>query len=80
MQYYTGLLDVVGPGQEEALLHLLNLVWPNIFETSPHLIGGIMDAIEALRPALGPGIILNYTLAGTVPPGSEGAGGVCADL
>ncbi|KAK0517939.1 U2 snRNP component prp10, partial [Tilletia horrida] len=36
----------VGLGQEEALQHLLNLVWPNIFETSPHLIGGIMDAIE----------------------------------
>ncbi|KAE8242501.1 hypothetical protein A4X13_0g7129 [Tilletia indica] len=61
-------LGVVGLGQEEALLHLLNLVWPNIFETSPHLIGGIMDAIEALRPALGPGIILNYTLPGLFHP------------
>ncbi|KAK0544192.1 U2 snRNP component prp10 [Tilletia horrida] len=37
---------VVGLGQEEALQHLLNLVWPDIFETSPHLIGGIVDAIE----------------------------------
>ncbi|CAD6961040.1 unnamed protein product [Tilletia controversa] len=61
-------LGVVGLGQEEALLHLLNLVWPNIFETSPHLIGGIMDAIEALRPALGPGLIMNYTLPGLFHP------------
>ncbi|KAK0544196.1 U2 snRNP component prp10 [Tilletia horrida] len=61
-------LGVVGLGQEDALLHLLNLVWPNIFETSPHLIGGVMDAIEALRPALGAGVILNYTLSGLFHP------------
>ncbi|KAL9931353.1 hypothetical protein V8E36_009750 [Tilletia maclaganii] len=61
-------LGVVGLGQEDALQHLLNLVWPNIFETSPHLIGGIMDAIEAIRPALGPGVILNYTLPGLFHP------------
>ncbi|KAK0559033.1 U2 snRNP component prp10, partial [Tilletia horrida] len=61
-------LGVVGLGQEEALQHLLNLVWPNIFETSPHLIGGIMDAIEALRAALGAGIVLNYSLPGLHHP------------
>ena len=30
-------LGVYGFGCEDALIHLLNHVWPNIFETSPHL-------------------------------------------
>ena len=30
-------LGVRGHGREDALRHLLNFVWPNIFETSPHL-------------------------------------------
>lgn len=32
-------LGTAGLGQEEANLHLMNLVWPNIFEQSPHVIG-----------------------------------------
>ena len=31
-------LGVFGFGCEDALNHLLNCVWPNIFETSPHVI------------------------------------------
>jgi len=31
-------LGIAGLGCEPALLHLLNLVWPNIFESSPHVI------------------------------------------
>lgn len=33
---------------EDAILHLLNLVWPNILETSPHVINAVMEAIEGL--------------------------------
>ena len=44
------------------MAHLLNVVWPNIFETSPHVINAVMDAIEGLRVALGPIRILQYTL------------------
>ena len=33
-------VGVAGLGYEDELVHLLNLVWPNIFETSPHVIGG----------------------------------------
>mgnify|MGYP001206612093 CR=1 FL=1 len=51
-----------GLGREDALIHLLNVVWPNIFETSPHVINAVMDAIEGLRVALGPARILQYTL------------------
>ncbi|KAE8783947.1 Splicing factor 3B subunit 1 [Hordeum vulgare] len=46
-------LGVVGLGCEDALVHLLNFVWPNIFETSPHLINAVMEAIEGMRVAVG---------------------------
>jgi hypothetical protein len=55
-------LGCFGLGREDAMTHLLNVVWPNIFETSPHVINAVMDAIEGLRVALGPARILQYTL------------------
>ncbi|XP_075236948.1 splicing factor 3b subunit 1 isoform X1 [Lycorma delicatula] len=61
-------LGVYGFGCEDALIHLLNHVWPNIFETSPHLVQAFMDAIEGLRVALGPMKILQYTLQGLFHP------------
>ncbi|KAI8065740.1 splicing factor 3B subunit 1 [Gongronella butleri] len=61
-------LGVVGLGCEEPLLHLLNHVWPNIFETSPHVINAVMDAIEGLRVALGPSVLLYYVLQGLFHP------------
>lgn len=39
-------LGVPGLGCEDGLLHLMNLVWPNIFETSPHLVAAVQEAIE----------------------------------
>jgi splicing factor 3B subunit 1 len=61
-------LGVAGLGCEDALTHLLNFVWPNIFETSPHVIGAVMEAIEGMRVALGPSIVLNYVLQGLFHP------------
>ena len=61
-------LGVVGLGCEDALTHFLNLIWPNIFETSPHVINAVLEAIEALRVALGPGVILNYVMQGLFHP------------
>uniref|UniRef100_A0A6M2DTF6 Putative splicing factor 3b subunit 1 n=1 Tax=Xenopsylla cheopis TaxID=163159 RepID=A0A6M2DTF6_XENCH len=61
-------LGVFGFGCEDALIHLLNHVWPNIFESSPHLVQAFMDAIEGLRVALGPIKILQYTLQGLFHP------------
>jgi len=55
-------LGVYGFGCEDALIHLLNYVWPNIFETSPHLVQAFMDAVEGMRVSLGPMKILQYTL------------------
>ncbi|KAG8223693.1 hypothetical protein J437_LFUL004058 [Ladona fulva] len=61
-------LGVYGFGCEDALIHLLNHVWPNIFETSPHLVQAFMDSIEGLRVALGPIKILQYALQGLFHP------------
>ncbi|KAF8323538.1 armadillo-type protein [Cantharellus anzutake] len=61
-------LGVAGLGCEDSMTHLLNLVWPNCFETSPHVIGAVMEAIEAMRVALGPGVLLSYVLQGLFHP------------
>lgn len=61
-------LGVTGLGCEDALCHLLNFVWPNIFEVSPHVINAVMEAIEGLMVALGPAKILQYVLQGLYHP------------
>jgi len=61
-------LGVTSLGCEDALTHLLNYVWPNIFETSPHVINAVMEAIEAIRVSLGPAHVLLYTLQGLFHP------------
>merc|ERR1712166_930098 len=61
-------LGVAYMGCEDALLHLLNYLFPNIFEISPHVMNAVMEGIEGLRVALGPGRILNYTLQGLFHP------------
>lgn len=55
-------LGVYGFACEDALTHLLNYVWPNVFETSPHVVQAFMSSIEGLRMGLGPSKILQYTL------------------
>lgn len=61
-------LGVFGFGCEDALNHLLNCVWPNIFETSPHMAQAFMASVEAMRVALGPMRLLQYTLQGLFHP------------
>jgi len=61
-------LGVAGLGCEDALTHLLNFVWPNIFEESPHVIQAVFDAIQGLMVALGPNIILQYLMQGLYHP------------
>ncbi|KAI6023285.1 armadillo-type protein [Pisolithus marmoratus] len=41
----------------DTMLHLMNLVLPNCFETSPHVIGAVMDPVETMRVVLGPGVL-----------------------
>jgi splicing factor 3B subunit 1 len=61
-------LGAVGMGCEDALVHLLNYVWPNIFEESPHVINATMDAIEGMMVALGPARIMMYIVQGLFHP------------
>ena len=61
-------LGAIGLGLEDAMQHLLNILWPNIFETSPHVINSVMDAIEGMRCCLGPTVILQYVLQGLFHP------------
>ena len=53
---------------DDALIHLLNHVWPNILEVTPHLVQATFDAIEACRVALGPAVVWRYTLQGLWHP------------
>ena len=55
-------LGVYGFGCEDALVHLLNYVWPNVFETSPHVVQAFMGAVEGMRVGLGPSKVLQYAL------------------
>ena len=55
-------LGVFGLGCEDALAHLLNFVWPNIFEQSPHVINAVTEAIEAMRVSLGASRVLQHCL------------------
>ena len=61
-------LGVVGLGCDDVLNHLLNFVWPNVFETSAHVINAVMEAIEGLMVALGVGRVLQYVLQGLYHP------------
>jgi splicing factor 3B subunit 1 len=55
-------LGVAYLGCEDALVHLANYIWPNVFEISPHVINSVVEGIEGLRVALGTGRILFYTM------------------
>jgi splicing factor 3B subunit 1 len=61
-------LGVYGFGCEDALTHLLNYLWPNVFETSPHVVQAFMSCIEGMRIGLGPAKILQYSLQGLFHP------------
>ncbi|KAF1959293.1 ARM repeat-containing protein [Byssothecium circinans] len=61
-------LGCVGLDCEDAMLHLLNLLWPNLFETSPHVIDRIVEAIEGIRNAVGTPLVMNYVWAGLFHP------------
>jgi splicing factor 3B subunit 1 len=61
-------LQGAGAGATDALVHLLNYVWPNVFETSPHVQSTVFEAIEALRVTLGPATIFAYLRAGLFHP------------
>jgi splicing factor 3B subunit 1 len=52
----------------EVFIHFLNLLMPNIFETSPHVINRILESVNALRVVIGVGTFSNYIWAGLFHP------------
>jgi len=61
-------IGVFGFGCEDSLTHLINYIWPNIFETSPHVINAVIEALEGLRVGLGPLKLLQYVMQGLFHP------------
>lgn len=61
-------LGVAHLGCEDALAHLTNYLWPNVFEISPHVINAVIECIEGLSVALGNERILLFTLQGMFHP------------
>ena len=51
-------LGVANLGCEDALIHLMNHLFPNLFEVSPHVINAVLEGIEGLRVAVGPGRVM----------------------
>jgi splicing factor 3B subunit 1 len=50
---------------------LLNHLWPNVLETSPHVIQAVLDGIEGCKLVLGPGELLQYVLPGLFHPAAR---------
>jgi splicing factor 3B subunit 1 len=61
-------LGSFGQGYEDAFINFLDLIWPNIFETSPHVISQVLESIESLNIVLGNGILLGYLWCGLFHP------------
>eukprot|EP01118_Nematostelium_gracile_P013049 TRINITY_DN4875_c0_g1_i1.p1 TRINITY_DN4875_c0_g1~~TRINITY_DN4875_c0_g1_i1.p1 ORF type:complete len:554 (-),score=181.06 TRINITY_DN4875_c0_g1_i1:121-1782(-) len=61
-------LGVYGLGCEDALTHLINFVFPNVFETSPHVINAVTESVEAMGRSLGPSFVLMYIVQGLFHP------------
>lgn len=61
-------LGSFGQGYEDAFINFLDLIWPNVFETSPHVISQVLESLESLAIVLGPGILLNYVWYGLFHP------------
>jgi splicing factor 3B subunit 1 len=57
-----------GLGCEDALAHLMNFIWPNIFESSPHITQYVFDTCDAFRVSLGAGKVMQYVLQGLWHP------------
>merc|ERR1711959_132036 len=61
-------LGVQGLNCEDAVQHLMNYVWPNVFEVSPHLIDATVLCMDSFRVTLGPTRVLQYVVQGLWHP------------
>merc|ERR1711959_389292 len=61
-------LGVQGLNCEDAVQDLMNYVFPNVFETSPHLIDATVQCMDSFRVTLGPTRVLQYVVQGLWHP------------
>ena len=64
---HLSLCNFGRPLQEE-FIHLMNMIWPNIMETSPHVILNTLETVESLRLNIGSGTIFNFLVQGLFHP------------
>ncbi|KAI3406702.2 prp10 [Candida oxycetoniae] len=62
------LYGLIDSDYSDVFIHFLNLIMPNIYETSPHVISRILESLDSLRLVLGNGIFMNYIWAGLFHP------------
>lgn len=65
------VLGLFGQGKEDAIIHLLNHVIPNIFENTLTFTKIFMETMNAIRASLGPGVVLQYVLSGLFHPAKK---------
>lgn len=58
----------IGTGNERVFTHFLNELMPSIFETSPHVIDRVVEAISSICDVLGAPAFVNYIWAGLFHP------------
>lgn len=58
----------IGCGKESLFIHFLNHLMPSIFETSPHVIDRVVEAISSIQQLIGAPAFLNYIWAGLFHP------------
>lgn len=63
--------DQITDQQIDVFIHFLNLLMPNIFETSPHVINRILEAIDSLKNVIGYGRYMNFIWAGLFHPAKK---------
>lgn len=61
-------IGLTNDGYFDVFIHYLNLLLPNIFITSPHVISRVLESLDALRLVLGNGTYTNYVWAGLFHP------------
>jgi splicing factor 3B subunit 1 len=57
-----------GRSLPDVFMHLMNLIWPNILESSPHVILNTIEAVESIRVNIGPGAVFNFLVQGLFHP------------
>jgi len=62
------VVDCVGLDCENAMTHLLNLLWLNLLRSNSHVMDRIVGEIEDIRNTVGTPLVMNYVWVGRLNP------------